>query len=111
MTLECGLVEVVVDGLIFLVVDETVEDASLLDRVLHFVALEELLFWGGQVNFPLKCVLCFWLVVRDGLRLQIHEVEVLVVLTRSALIFDLLLFKELVAVVFEWRCGLLQLSP
>ena len=81
VALEGGLVEVVVDGLVFLVVDEAVQDASLLGRILRLVALEELLLRSGEVNFPLERVFCLRLVARDGFRLQVHEVEVLVVLT------------------------------
>lgn len=79
LVVEGGLVELVVDGLVFLVVDQAVQDASFLGRVLGLVvALEELLLGSGQVDFPFERVLGLMLVAGNGLGLEVHEVEVVV---------------------------------
>ena len=109
--MEGGLIELIVDGLILLVVDETMQDASFLGRVLGLVvALEELLLGRGQVDLPLERVLRLVFVAGDGLGLEVHEVEV-VIFARSTLVLWLLVLEELVTVVFERGGCLLQLSP
>jgi hypothetical protein len=76
VTLECGLVELVVDGLVLLVIDEFMQDGSVLDGLLLVVvAFEELLFRSGEIDLFLELVLVVLLLV-VGLRLWLEIEEV-----------------------------------